>query len=51
MARYQYEGWTHFYVALTGTDTQYIIDMLEDMFGEGPLVDPDELATSEVKKQ
>ena len=31
--------------------TQYIIDMLEDMFSEGPLVDPDELATSDVKKQ
>ena len=44
-------GWTRFYIALAGTDTQYLIDMLEDMFGEGPLVDPDELATSNVKKQ
>ena len=36
-------------VALAGTDTQYIIDMLEKMFGEGPMVDPEELLTSDVK--
>ena len=36
-------------MALVGTDTQYVIDMLEEMFGEGPLVDPEELLTSEVK--
>ena len=48
-ARYQYEGWTQMFVALVGTDTQYMIDMLEEMFGEGPLVDPKELLTSKVK--
>ena len=32
-----------------GTDTQYVIDLLEEMFGEGPLVDPEELLTSDVK--
>ena len=37
------------FVALVGTDTQYLIDMLEVMFGEGPVVDPEELLASEVK--
>ena len=37
-------------MALARTDTQYIIDMLEEMFGRGPLMDPKELATEEVKK-
>ena len=46
---YQYEDWTHMFMALAGTDTQYVIDMLEEMFGEGPLVDPKELLTSEVE--
>ena len=31
------------FVALVGTDTQYLIDMLEEMFWEGTLVDPEEL--------
>ena len=48
--KYHYEGWSWFCMALTGTDTQYLIDMLEEMFGEGPLMDPEELATEEVKK-
>ena len=34
---------------LSGTDTQYLINMLEEMFGEGPVVDPKELLTSDVK--
>ena len=33
------------FVVLVGTDTQYLIDMLEEMFGEGPVVDPEELLT------
>ena len=37
------------FVALAGTDTQYFIDMLEEMFGEGPLIDPEELLTGDVK--
>ena len=37
------------FVALVGTDTQYIIDMLEEMFRQGPLLEPKELLTSEVK--
>ena len=37
------------FVALAGTDTQYLIDMLEEMFGEGPLVDPEELLAGDVK--
>ena len=37
------------FVALAGTDTQYLIDMLEEMFGEGPLIDPEELLTGDVK--
>ena len=37
------------FVALAGTDTQYLIDMLEEMFGEDPLVDPEELLTGDVK--
>ena len=37
------------FVALAGIDTQYIIDMLVEMFEEGPLADPEELLTSEVK--
>ena len=37
------------FIALAGTDTQYLIDMLEEMFGEGPLVDPEELLTGDVK--
>ena len=35
--------------ALVGMDTQYIINMLEEMFGEGPMVDPEELLTSDIK--
>ena len=46
---YQYEGWTHMLVALAGNDTQYIIDMLKEMFGEGPIADPEELLTANVK--
>ena len=49
MAQYQYEGWIRMFVALAGTDTQYIIDMLEEMFGEGLTVDPEELLTSDIK--
>ena len=37
------------FVVLAGTDTQYLIDMLEEMFGEGPTVDPEELLTSDIK--
>ena len=37
------------FVALAGTDIQYIIDMLEEMFGEGPTVDPEELLPSDIK--
>ena len=37
------------FIALAGTDTQYLIDMLEEMFGEGPLVDPEELLVGDVK--
>ena len=37
------------FVALAGTDTQYLINMLEEMFGEGPLIDPEELLTRDVK--
>ena len=36
-------------MALAGTDTQYLIDMLEEMFGEGPMIDPEELMTADVK--
>ena len=48
-AHYQYEGWTRMFVALARTNTQYVIDMLEEMFGDGPLVDPEELLTSDIK--
>ena len=37
------------FVALASTDTQYIIDMLEEMFRVEPLADPEELLTSQVK--
>ena len=37
-------------MALARTDTRYLLDMLEEMFGEGPLMDPEELATEEVNK-
>ena len=37
------------FIALAGTDTQYLIDMLEEMVREGPLVDPEELLTGDVK--
>ena len=37
------------FIALAGTDTQYLINMLVEMFGEGPLVDPEELLTSNIK--
>ena len=36
------------FIALAETDTQYLIDMLEEMFGEGPLIDPEELLTGDV---
>ena len=48
-ACYQYEGWTRMFVTLAGTDTQYLIDMLEEMFGKGPMIDPEELMTADVK--
>ena len=37
------------FVALARTDTQYLIDMLEEMFGEGPMIDPEELMTADVR--
>ena len=37
------------FVALVGMDMQYVIDTLEEMFGEGPMVDPEELLTSDIK--
>ena len=37
------------FVAVAGTDTQYLIEMLEEMFSEAPLVDPEELLTGDVK--
>ena len=37
------------FVALVGTDMQNIIDMLEEMFGEGLLVDPKKFLTAYVK--
>ena len=37
------------FVALAGTDTQYLINMLEEMFWKGPLVDPEELLRANVK--
>ena len=37
------------FIALAGTDTQYLIDVLEEMFREGPLIDPEELLTGDVK--
>ena len=39
------------FVALAGTDTQYLIDMLEEMFGEETKMDPEELLMSEVKSK
>ena len=37
------------FVVLAGMDTQYLIDMPEEMFGEGPLVEPEELFTGDMK--
>ena len=37
--KYNYEGWTHIYIACAGTDTQRLIDMLEAMFGDSPKID------------
>ena len=36
------------FIALVGTDTQYLIDMLEEMFRKGPPIDPEELLTGDV---
>ena len=45
-----YEGWTHIYVACTGTDTQRLIDMLEAMFGDGPEINIKDLDTETVQE-
>ena len=37
------------FMALVGTNMQYIINMLEEILGEGPMVDPEELLTSDIK--
>ena len=47
--KYNYEGWTWFYVACAGTDTQRLIGMLEAMFGDGPEIDIEDLDTETVQ--
>ena len=51
MARYQQEGFSRVYIVLVGTNTQKIIDLLEDMFGNLDLedLDPEELETTAMK--
>ena len=33
-AKWGYDGWTHFHLALSGTNTQWVIDTLEGIFGD-----------------
>ena len=49
--KYQYEGFSHIYVACAGTNTQKFIDMLERMFGDFDLddLDPQQLETDAMK--
>ena len=50
-AKYQYEGFSHIYVACAGTNTQKFIDMLESMFRDVDLddLDPQQLETDATK--
>ena len=50
-AKYQGEGFSHIYYALAGTDTQVLIDMLSEMFGEPTTMEPEELDSASVKRQ
>ena len=38
------------YFALTGMDTQILVDMLMELFGEPDLMNPEELDVSETKR-
>ena len=52
-AKYQYEGFSHIYIACARTNTQKLIDMLESMFGDVDEndMDPQQLETKETKAQ
>ena len=51
IAHYQSEGWSRVYFALVGTDTQILVDMLSQLFGEPTQLEPVELDTLPVKHQ
>ena len=50
-AKYQGEGFQRIYIALAGSNTQNLIDLLESMFGGADIedLDPENLETSKVK--
>ena len=50
-AKYQYEGFSHIYIACASTNTHKFIDMLESMFGDFNLddLDPQQLETDAMK--
>ena len=51
IAHYQSEGWSRVYFALVGTDTQILVNMLSELFGEPTQLEPEELDTLPVKCQ
>ena len=50
-ARYQSEGFSHIYIACTGTDTQKLMDLLETMFGDldNEDLEPEQFESSSTK--
>ena len=41
-AKWSYDGWTHFHLTISGTDTQWVINTLESIFGDPPTDSKDE---------
>ena len=53
-ARYSREGWDQFYLAITGTNCNYVLDLLCELFGDPNLIelkDLDEPATKKARTE
>ena len=49
VARYQEEGFSHIYMACASTNTQRLIDLFQNMFGDLDEPDLEELETDTMK--
>ena len=49
-ARYSREGWDRFYLAIAGTDCNYVLDLLCELFGDPNLIELEDLHEPAKKK-